>query len=77
MVDIFYSKYFHGEETIMLAILQSTKQRSGEDFLEFIRIFRDIVLDCHDHYKEKTLVEVCIGDMIMEYCAILKNLDIV
>ena len=77
MVDIFYSKYFHGEETITLAILQSAKQRSGEDLLEFIMIFRDIALDYHDHYKEKTLVEMCIGDMIMEYCAILKNLDIV
>ena len=77
MVDIFYSKYFHGEETITLAILQSRRQRSGEDLLEFIKRFRDIALDCDDHYKEKTLVEMCIGNMIMEYRAILKNLDIV
>lgn len=77
MVDFFYSKYFHREETTTLAILQSTKQRSGGDLLEFIKRFRGIALDYHDHYREKTLVEMCIGNMIMEYCAILKNLDIV
>ena len=56
MVDVLCSKYFHGEETVTLATL-----------LEFIKRFKDISLDCHDHFEEKTLVEMCIGNMIMEY----------
>ena len=31
MMDVFCTKYFHGEETVTLATLQVTKQRSGED----------------------------------------------
>ena len=53
MVDVFYSKYFHGEE------------RPREDLLEYIKRFRDIALDYHNHYEEKTLVEICMDNMIM------------
>ena len=56
-MDVFCTKYFHGEETITLATLQSTKQRSGEDLMEYIKRFKDIALDCYDHCEEKTLVE--------------------
>ena len=31
MVDVFCTKYFHGEETVMFATLQGTKQKNGED----------------------------------------------
>ena len=58
MEDVFCTKYFHGEETIMLAILQASKQRNGEDLMEYIKRFRNIALDCYDHYEEKTLVEI-------------------
>lgn len=44
--------------------------------MEYIKWFRDIALDCYDHYEEKTLMEMCIGNMIMEYRAILENLEI-
>jgi len=44
--------------------------------MEYIKRFRDIALDCYDHYKEKTLVEMCMGNMIMEYKAVLENLEI-
>ena len=44
--------------------------------MKYIKRFRDIALDCNDHYEEKTLVEMCKGNMIMEYQAVLKNLDI-
>ena len=44
MVDVFCIKYFHGEETVTLATLQATKQRSGEDLMEYIKRFRDIAL---------------------------------
>ena len=76
MVDVFCTKYFHGEETVMFATLQGTKQKNCKDLMEYIKRFRDIALDCYDHYEEKTLVEICMGNMIMEYIAILKNLKI-
>ena len=65
MVDVFYSKYFHGEETVTLATLQGTKWRPKEDLLEYIKRFRYIALDYHNHYEEKTLVEICMDNMIM------------
>ena len=76
MVDVFCTKYFHGEEIVTFVTLQGTKQKNGEDLMEYINRFRDIALDCYDHYEEKTLVEICMGNMIMEYIAILKNLKI-
>ena len=44
--------------------------------MEYIKRFGDIALDYYDHYKEKTLVEMCMGNMIMEYRAVLENLEI-
>ena len=76
MVDVFCTKYFHGEEIVTLATLEATKQRNGEDLMEYIKRFKDIALDCYDHCEEKTLMEICMGNMIMEYKAILKNLEI-
>ena len=76
MVNVFCPKYFHGEKTVMLASLQATKRRSGEDLMEYIKRFRNIALDCYDHCKEKTLVEMCMGNMIMEYKVVLENLEI-
>ena len=76
MVDVFCTKYFHGEETVTLATLQATKQRSCEDLMEYIKRFRDIAFDYYDHYEEKTLVEMCVGNMIMEYRVVLENLEI-
>ena len=76
MVDVFCTKYFHGEETVTLATLQATKQRSGEDLMEYIKRFKDIALDCYDHCKERTLVEMCMTNMIREYRAVLENLEI-
>ena len=73
MVDVFCTKYFHGKETVTLATLQATKQRNGEDLMEYIKRFRDIVLEI---YEERTLVEMCITNMIKEYRAILENLEI-
>ena len=75
IVDVFCTKYFHEEETVMLATLQVTKKRSGEDLMEYIKRFKDIALDCYDHCEEKTLVKMCMGNMIMEYRAVLENLE--
>ena len=76
MVDVFWTKYFHGEETITLATLQPTKQRNGEDLIEYIKRFKDIALDYYDHCEEMTLVEMCITNIIREYRVILENLEI-
>ena len=76
MVDVFCTKYFHGEETVMLATLKATKQRSGEDLMEYIKRFRDIALDCYNQCEEKTLVETCMTNTIREYRVVLENLEI-
>ena len=76
MVDVFCTKYFHGKETVTLATLQATKQRSDEDLMEYIKKFRDIALDCYDHCKERTLVEMCMTNTIRNYKAVLENLEI-
>ena len=75
-MDVFCTKYFHGEEIVTLATLLATKQRNGEDLTEYIKRFRDIALDCYDHCEENTLVEMCMINMIREYRAILENLEI-
>jgi len=76
MIDVFCTKYFHGEETVTLATLQATKQRSDEDLMEYVKRFRDIALDYYDHCEENTLVEMCMGNMIREHRSVLKNLEI-
>ena len=76
MVDVFCIKYFHGEETVTLVTLQTTKQRNGEDLMKYIKRFRDIALDCYDHCEERTLVEMCMTNMIREFRAVLENLEI-
>ena len=76
MVDVFCTKYLHREETVMLTTLQATKQKNGEDLMEYIKRFRDIALDCYDYCEERTLVEMCMTNMIREYRAVLENLEI-
>ena len=44
--------------------------------MEYIKIFRDIALDYYDHCEEKTLVEMCMTNMIKEYRAVLENQEI-
>ena len=44
--------------------------------MEYIKRFRDIALDCYDHCEERTLVEMCMTNMIREYRAVLENLEI-
>ena len=44
--------------------------------MEYIKRFRDTSLDCYDEYEERTLVEMCMGNMVMEYQDILENLEI-
>ena len=47
MVESFYTKYFHGEEKVTIITLHNLKQKPSECLLDFIRRFRDTVLDCY------------------------------
>ena len=47
MVQSFCSKYFHREEKVTILTLHNTKQKSFEGLLDFIRRFKDAVLDCY------------------------------
>uniref|UniRef100_A0A2N9FW41 Integrase catalytic domain-containing protein n=1 Tax=Fagus sylvatica TaxID=28930 RepID=A0A2N9FW41_FAGSY len=76
MVELFCGKYFQVEEKITLVNLHTTKQMSEEDLLHYIHHFRDISLDCYANYEEGELVGVCIDNMLPEFRAHLKNLDI-
>ena len=44
--------------------------------MEYIKWFRDTTFDCYDHYEERTLVEMFMENMIMEYHVVLENLEI-
>ena len=44
--------------------------------MEYIKRFGDIALDCYNHCEERTLVEMCITNMIREYRVVLENLEI-
>ena len=44
--------------------------------MEYIKRFRDIALDYYNHCEERTLVEMFMTNMIREYRAVLKNLEI-
>ena len=44
--------------------------------MEYIKRFKDIALDYYDHCEERTLVEMCMTNMIREYRAVLENLEI-
>ena len=44
--------------------------------MEYIKRFRGIVLNCYDHFEERTLVKMCMTNMIKEYKAVLEHLEI-
>jgi len=44
--------------------------------MEDIKRFRDIARDFYDHCEERTVVEMCMTNMIREYRTVLENLEI-
>ena len=44
--------------------------------MECIKRFRDIALDYYDHCEERTLVEMCMTNMIRECRAVSEKLEI-
>ena len=44
--------------------------------MEYIKRLRDIAFNCYDHCEERTLVEICMTNIIREFKAVLENLEI-
>ena len=54
----FCKKYFEHEERVTITQLNYTRQRAGENLVNFVRRFRDLALDCYDEKGEQSLVEI-------------------
>ena len=76
MMERFCAKYYPGEDKVTFQSLQMVRQRPGEDFVQFIKRFEDVSLDCYGDYEEKELVETCISNMLFDYRLNLENLCI-
>ncbi|GKV42239.1 hypothetical protein SLEP1_g49668 [Rubroshorea leprosula] len=76
MVEQFFQKYFQNEERITILDLHNTCQHASEDLVVYVKRFRDLALDCHGGHAESFLVEICINNMLLAYCAVLKNIGI-
>ncbi|KAK9901408.1 hypothetical protein M0R45_002149 [Rubus argutus] len=69
----FCKKYFEHEERVTITQLNYTRQRAGENLVDFVRRFRDLALDCYDEKGEESLVEICISNILPEYRVYLEN----
>ncbi|CAL9025144.1 unnamed protein product [Prunus brigantina] len=76
LVSRFCKKYFQHEERFTTTQLNNTRQKHGEDPVDFVRRFRDLALDCYDEKDEKTLVEICISNIVADYRLYLENIGI-
>ncbi|KAK9932278.1 hypothetical protein M0R45_019524 [Rubus argutus] len=72
----FCKKYFEHEERVTITQLNYTRQRAGENLVDFVCRFRDLALDCYDEKGEESLVEICISNMLPEYRVYLENVGI-
>ncbi|KAM5552842.1 hypothetical protein ABKV19_025189 [Rosa sericea] len=76
MAGKFCRKYFQYEERVTIAQLNNTRQKMGENLVDFVRHFRDLALDCYDEKDEESLVEICISNILPEYRIYLENIGI-
>lgn len=65
--------FFYAEEKLTLAKLGRTHQLVGEDMDAYMRHFHEIALDCCNAVD--ALVDVCLHDMMGEYCLHLVNIS--
>ncbi|CAL8175767.1 unnamed protein product [Prunus armeniaca] len=72
----FCKKYFQHEEKVTTTQLNNTRQKQGEDPVDFVRRFRDLALDCYDEKDEEALVEICISNIVADYRVYLENIGI-
>ena len=54
MMEMFYAKYYPGEDMVTFQSLQMVKQRPREDPVQFIKRFEDVSLDCYGDYEERS-----------------------
>ncbi|XP_061998968.1 uncharacterized protein LOC133716276 [Rosa rugosa] len=64
MAGKFCRKYFQYEERVTIAQLNNTRQKTGENLVDFVCYFRDLALDCYDEKDEESLVEICISSIL-------------
>ncbi|CAL2255872.1 unnamed protein product [Prunus armeniaca] len=62
----FCKKYFKHEERVTTTQLNNTRQKHGEDPMDFVSKVRDLALDCYDEKDEEALVEICISNIVAE-----------
>ncbi|CAL9005414.1 unnamed protein product, partial [Prunus brigantina] len=73
----FCKRYFQHEERVTTTQLNNTRQKHGEDPVNFVRRFRDLALDCYDEKNEETLVEICISNIVADYRVYVENIGII
>ncbi|XP_021804720.1 uncharacterized protein LOC110749029 [Prunus avium] len=76
LVNRFCKKYFHHEERVTTTQLNNTRQKHGEDPIDFVCRFWDLALDCYDEKDEEALVEICINNIVTDYRVYLENIGI-
>ncbi|KAI5350277.1 hypothetical protein L3X38_003168 [Prunus dulcis] len=72
----FCKRYFQHEERVTTIQLNNTRQKHGEDLVDFMRRFRDPSLDCYDEKDEEVLFEICINNIVADYRVYLENIGI-
>ncbi|CAL2247644.1 unnamed protein product [Prunus armeniaca] len=72
----FCKKYFQHEERVTTTQLNNTRQKQGEDLVDFVRRFRDLAPDCYDENDEEAVVEICISNIVADYRVYLENIGI-
>ncbi|KAI5335496.1 hypothetical protein L3X38_025629 [Prunus dulcis] len=76
LASMFCKKYFQHEERVTTTQLNNTRQKYGEDPVDFVHRFRDLALDCYDEKDEEALVEICISNIVADYKVYLENIGI-
>ncbi|CAL2227278.1 unnamed protein product [Prunus armeniaca] len=76
LANRFCKKYFQHEERVTIIQLNNTRQKYGEDPVDFVHRFRDLALDCYDEKDEEALVEICISNIVADYRVYLENIGI-
>lgn len=76
MANLFYIKFFDTDERVTLIDLGKERQGTREQLNDYVKRFRERVLECIIPVTEDKLVEICIDGMIDEYRAHLENLGI-
>ncbi|CAL2224578.1 unnamed protein product [Prunus armeniaca] len=64
------------EERVTIIQLNYTRQKYGEDLVDFVHRFRDLALDCYDEKDEEALVEICISNIVADYRVYLGNIGV-